>query len=121
MPAGESVAEVDERVRRLQREGLIGLSEAAKLFGTYRGGRPTHPATVGRWALHGVRLGDGRLVRLETIRLAGRLGTSRAAVERFLAAQQGAEPMPAGQPVRTPANRRRESAKAERELIKRGC
>lgn len=75
-------------VERLLRESPIGLTQAANLCGTFRDGKVTHPATLTRWATKGVRLPDGRVLRLETMRLNGRLLTSRPALVRFIRAQQ---------------------------------
>jgi hypothetical protein len=64
-----------------------------------------------------VKLADGRILRLEHYRTAGRLMTSQAAILRFLAAQQ--IEMPAA-PSRTPTQRNRDSEVAELELKKLG-
>lgn len=77
-----------DAVNRILSEGALGMSAAARLLGTFRDGRPTHPSTVARWHRDGVTLADGRVIRLEAIRLNGRLVTSRAAIVRFVAAQQ---------------------------------
>ena len=69
---------VTARIDRILTESPIGLSAAAKLFGTFRVGRPTSPATLFRWCVDGVKLRDGRRVRLEHIRIGNRLLTSRA-------------------------------------------
>lgn len=62
-------------------ESLVSLSAAARLceevFGT-----PSHPATLFRWAVRGVRRGD-RVVRLDTVRKGGRIFTSREALVRL--------------------------------------
>lgn len=79
---------VSDRVDRLTAEGLIGMVEAARLMGTFRNGKGTHPSTLIRWCLNGISLADGRLLKLESIRCSNRLLTSRPAVLRFLAAQQ---------------------------------
>jgi hypothetical protein len=72
--------EVVSLVDRILSEGPIGMSAAAKLYGTFRNGRPTHPSTPIRHHLRGVTLSDGRVVRLDAVRISGRLMTSRAAV-----------------------------------------
>ncbi len=64
------------------------------------------------WCLAGVKLRDRHTLRLEHYRPAGRLMTSRAALVRFLAAQQQPFDTPDYQP-RSPAERRRA---ADREL-----
>jgi hypothetical protein len=65
----------------------LSLAEAARLVPAYRAGKPTHAATVWRWAAKGIRLRDGQLVRLETCRIGGRQMTSRGALSRFISAQ----------------------------------
>lgn len=59
----------------LASEDLFPLTDTANIPG-----RP-HPTTVGRWATRGVRG-----IRLETVRIGGRLYTSAEAVQRFVAA-----------------------------------
>lgn len=97
---------LDDLIDRLTAEGLIGMHAAARLLGR-------HQATVGRWLLDGVTLPDGRHVQLEGFRLGGKLQTSRAAITRFIVAQQDA---PTAEPITTPAARRRVDAEAERVL-----
>lgn len=63
--------------------------------------RPTHPSTVARWATRGVPGPDGSWIRLEAIRVHGRLMTSRPALVRFIAVLQ--VPVP---PPRSPDGRR---------------
>jgi len=107
---------VSSLIERIISEGSIGMSETARLLGSFRGGRPTHPSTPTRWCMDGVKLPDGSTLRLEHFRQAGRLMTSRAAVLRFLAAQQdNAVAESAAQP-RTPAQRKRAADAAETEL-----
>jgi hypothetical protein len=71
--------------------GGLSLSQAARRIPPARKGRPVHVSTLWRWATHGVLIPDGRRVRLEIIRLAGRLVTSEGALARFLAAQAPTE------------------------------
>jgi hypothetical protein len=110
---------ITDRIDRILTEDPFGLSAAAKLFGSFRQGRPTSPATVFRWCTVGVRLPDGRRVFLEHIRLGSRLLTSRPACIRFLAAQQSdpADPAPAPRP-RSEARRKRASEAAGKKLAK---
>jgi len=91
MPSSTSPTTI---VDRILDEGPIGMSAAAKIYGSFRCGRPTHPSTPIRHHLHGVVLADGRTIRLEAIRIGGRLMTSRAAVVRFVAEQQLIPPVP---------------------------
>jgi len=112
----------DPLVEIIVREGPIGLGAAARMCGSFRAGRPVHPGTLGRWCLSGARLADGRVVRLDHIRMpGGRLATSRAAVLRFLSALQADTPAPVATSVRTPAARSRASEAAAAELQKLGC
>jgi len=90
-------------IEQLTEEGLIGMAEASTII-------RRHPATVTRWVLTGVRLASGRRVRLQGFRLGGSIRTSRPAITRFIAAQQGE---PAETPITTPAARRRADAAAE--------
>jgi hypothetical protein len=108
-------------VERLTSEGLIGVAQAARLVGTFRNDKPTHPSTISRWMLSGFGLPGGRIIKLEHIKIAGRLATSKPALLRYLAAQQtdtnDGVVIPAS---RSPAARRRASEDAGAELEKRG-
>lgn len=108
-------------VERILSEGPVGMSGIARLCGSYRAGKPTHPSTVCRWAKQGVRLTDGRTVRLEAVSLNGRLVSSRAAFVRFLAAQQSLPAEATAANVRSPAQRQRASEQAKKELERLGC
>lgn len=71
-----------DSVEHLVTEGAIGANAAGKaLGGVWR-------QTVARYMLKGVKLPDGRLVKLAHFRRNGRLMTSKAACLRFLKAQQ---------------------------------
>jgi hypothetical protein len=109
---------ISGQIERLLAETPIGMAETARLLGTFRGGRPCHASTPVRWCLTGVKLPDGRTLRLEHYRTAGRLMTSKPALLRFLAAQQGEIPAP---PPRSPAQRTRDATAAARELKKLGA
>lgn len=96
-------------VATLQREGFISMKDAAEMYG-----RKTHKSTPTRHALHGVKLPDGTVVRLEAIRVSGALVTSRAAVLRFFAAQN--PPTDAPVPAPTPAQQSRRAAGASKKV-----
>jgi hypothetical protein len=103
----------------LVNEQRIGLHEGAKLYPSFRNGRPTHISTLLRHITKGVRLANGEIVRLEGARLGGRWITSREAVQRFmerLTARALGESC-AGDPaaIRTTAKRLREIERVERE------
>jgi hypothetical protein len=108
---------VDALVERLLGEGPIGFAEVAERLGRLEGRGPVAPATIARWAARGVKVPDGRRVKLEVVRVAGRYATSWPAVVRFLAAQQPADAAPA---PRSPAQQRRSSERAADELAKSG-
>jgi hypothetical protein len=78
------------------REVLSGaarsFAQVARLVPPGRGGKATCPATIWRWFKGGVRVADGRRVRLEALKIGGRYVTSEGALLRFLAAQQGDAP-----------------------------
>jgi hypothetical protein len=97
----------------------LPLSQASRRFPSARQDRPVSPSCVWRWIFKGVRLPDGRIVRLEAARLAGRWLTSGPAIERFLAAQTPTVDAPTA-PPRSPAQRRKASERAAAELEKLG-
>jgi hypothetical protein len=105
----------------VQDEQLLGLSDLAKLIPSRR--RPGSLSTnaIFRWVRKGVRRPDGTIVKLEARMVAGRLLSSRAALERFIEAQN-APIDTASQPiqVRTPTRRRRESDGAAEVLARAG-
>lgn len=89
-------------------EGLLPLAAAAKLLPNRRAGKPTHVATLFRWAQVGCKG-----VKLETLQVGGCRCTTRAALSRFFARLSGNDPAPA---ARTSSRRDREVARAEAEL-----
>ena len=94
----------------------LSLGHAARRFPAYRAGRPVNTSTIFRWITGGVRLPDGRCVRLEAVRLGGRWLTSPQAIERFIAAQTPSldtDPTPL---PRTSAQRQRAADRAARQL-----
>lgn len=111
-----------ELTKKLMAEGLISMTEAARLFGSCRSQAPTHPNTVVRKCRPGDRLPDGTRLVLEHVQVANRLMTSRQAVERHVAALTAAFAAPADAPPapRSPAQRKRASDAAANELRRRG-
>jgi hypothetical protein len=87
-------------------EGTIPFSEAARRLPRMRNGRPVSPATLWRWASHGLRG-----VRLETVRVGGTTCTSLEALRRFferIGSNVGDPPITA-----QPSTQRAEAAAAE--------
>jgi Protein of unknown function (DUF1580) len=70
-------------------EDTFPFAEAARRLPRLRGNRPVNPATIWRWASHGLRG-----VRLETVRIGGTICTSSEALRRFFAALAGDRPAP---------------------------
>jgi len=109
-------------VERLAAEGLIGLSTAASFYGRGRQGKATCPGTLTRHYHDGITLPDGTVVKLEAIRVGRKLMTSKAAVLRFLAAQQiEQQETQVTAPSRSESKSARASEAANRELIRRGA
>jgi hypothetical protein len=79
---------------------------------------PTHPSTIVRWIVSGVRARDGSLVRLEAIRVGGRWVTTARCLTAFAARLTAAQTVPACQPAARPLSpaRRRDVEAAAREL-----
>jgi hypothetical protein len=107
----------------LSTESPLPLKDACRLVPPARDGKRTHLSTLLRWILRGAKGPDGRVVRLDGLRLGSRWVTSREALQRFAAALtprlDAAEAAPAPAP-RTPAARRRAGERAAQELSKVG-
>jgi hypothetical protein len=65
------------------RESVLSLAQVPQFLPPGRGGRPVCFRSVLRWVQEGQRAPDGRIVKLEAIRIGGRLCTSREALQRF--------------------------------------
>jgi hypothetical protein len=97
----------------------IGRTPAAiaKAIPSCRIDGPTHPATITRWIMRGVRLRDGSRLRLAATRSPGGWLVTDDAIEHFLAALTAdrlGEPAPA--PPSATAARQRELARVHAEL-----
>jgi hypothetical protein len=66
------------------REEVFSLAGAARRLPRVRGNRPVSPATVWRWAAHGLRG-----IKLDTVKLGGVTCTSADALRRFFARLSG--------------------------------
>jgi hypothetical protein len=101
----------------------LSLAAVGRLLPARHGGRHVCPSTVWRWAHHGTRTPDGRLVRLEVARVGDRWLTSRAALTRYVQALTppiDATPTPPP-PTRTAADRRKASERAAARLRAAGA
>ncbi len=103
----------------LTSEQIISLSQAARLLPGEKGASRKNPSTLFRWVTKGCRTLDGRTVRLEALRIGGRLFTSHEALDRFIAELNAStDPVPA---PRSPSERRRASDRAAAQLEKMGA
>jgi hypothetical protein len=73
---------------------VMPLAQAARALPPLRSGRPVNPATLWRWAAHGLRG-----VRLEIVRIGGTACTSRQALRQFLAAVEAARATTSPEPA----------------------
>lgn len=92
-----------ELIERINSEGPIGVTAIAKKV-------MRHPATVARWCIDGIRRPDGRVLKMESYRLGGKLQSSLPALLRFIARQQEQDEP---QTIVTPSERRRADTAAE--------
>lgn len=113
-----SATAVEQLADTIIGEGAIGVAEVARLVPAFRGTKSTHPSTVTRWMLEGVKLADGRRVHLQHVRCGGRLLTSRKRLVAFLEAQN--ENTVAIDQPRTPTERRRSAERAQEQLAELG-
>jgi Protein of unknown function (DUF1580) len=102
----------------IMNETLITLSQAAKRMPPSRNGSPVSFNCILRWVKKGSRGPDGERVRLEAVKVGGRLLTSREALGRFA---HRLTPQIADIPLSpTTRQRRRAMEQAEKELKKLG-
>jgi hypothetical protein len=102
----------------------LTIAEAAKLIPAHRGsGGKSHRSRIWRWIKNGYRRPGGALVHLEHVQIGAQLVTSRAALQRFVAAisGQGAADAPEEQPERTPSEKRKAGEAAARRLAAAGA
>jgi hypothetical protein len=101
-------------------ETTLSLSQAARRLPPGRKGAPVSLACVLRWVLDGSRAPDGRVVKLEAVRLGGRWLTSLEALQRFAEALTPRLNDSPVSPPRTRRQRQRAAERAERELEEMG-
>jgi hypothetical protein len=99
----------------LSSESTLSLAQAARLLPAGRKGRPVTLSCVLRWVLRGAKAPDGKVVRLEALRLGGRWLTSREALQRF-AERLTPQVESQSQLPRTPDQRQRASERAAKQL-----
>ena len=96
------------------------LAFLARRLPALRGDNSTHPATITRWIIRGVRTATGERIHLEAVRLASRWISTEAAVRRFLERQASPVDSSSGITPRTPTKRTRDADRAGQELAKLG-
>ena len=99
-------------------EQIISLREATKCLPVRRRGKPVHISCIYRWTLSGCKG-----IKLESIQVGGTRCTSREALGRFferLSQKSGIDADHGIPAIRTPSQRARDDARAERELIEAG-
>src|SRR4051794_13451247 len=101
-------------------ENPMGFSALARRITSRRRDGSITPQACWRWHTRGVRRRDGVVVKLEAVLCAGRYLTSYAAYERFVAAQNEANPSRLPTPVRNPGKRHRDDAAAAELLAEAG-
>jgi hypothetical protein len=104
----------------LTRETLLWLVQAARRFPPTRLGRPVNSSTIWRWCRKGVKVPGVGVVKLESVRVAGRWATSEEAISRFVEAQTPQGDSEERPTPRTPTQRRKASDRAARELERIG-
>jgi hypothetical protein len=94
-------------------EPKVLIATLAREIPSHRTGRCLGPQAIWRWVCKGLRLADGRVVKLEAVRLAGRWYSSHGALQRFITAQQDdAQPAELPAPARSATKRQKASEKA---------
>jgi hypothetical protein len=97
---------------------LRPFAEIARSIPPSRAGKPVHPLTLSRWRSPGIKRRDGTYITLRCVRLPSGWRTTLRWLEEFfeqLTAEKSGQPAPAPE-IRTPARRRREIERANREL-----
>jgi hypothetical protein len=77
------------------------------------------PSTTFRWVIRGLPGRNGARVKLEAVRRGKRWLTTSGAIKRFFASLPISSPQPTTPPVRTPARRQRDTARARKALNER--
>lgn len=98
------------------RQAELSLADAARRIPSFRPGKRTHPATLTRWILKGVSLSDGSTLKLAARRYPGGWSVTEDALRDFTDALTADRTGGPAQAPRTPAGRRRDLARVDREL-----
>jgi hypothetical protein len=111
----------DNPARKLLNEELLSLAQAARIFPSDREGSHASPVSLWRWCKKGIKLGDGSTLRLEHIRVCGRILVSRESVFRFVSKQNPEVSAPQA-PEKKSANKpTKRSQAADEKLKKKGA
>lgn len=96
-------------------EQVVSLSDAAKHLPKVKRGKNPHPSSLWRWTVKGQKAPDGRIVRLETIKVGGTTCTSLEALQRYFERLTGDIQIETP-PTITERHRLRHEERIEREL-----
>src|SRR3954451_21712132 len=88
-------------------------------FPPSRGGKSLHYSTLLRWILRGARPSEGRLVRLDAVRIGHKWCTSRAAAQRFVEALTPRLDVDAPAPTPRTSGHRQRAAERAGEVLER--
>jgi hypothetical protein len=101
----------------------LTLAQVAARVPSHRGEGHSTPSRISRWVNPGHKLPGGRVVKLEAAKFGAAVLTSKAALERFIAAiNSDAQADAPQQPKpRSEAERRRAAEAAEQRLAKAGA
>jgi hypothetical protein len=119
---------IPPKLHALEGEQMIGLPFAAGLLPARGSPGRANASTLYRWVIEGVRMRDGRRVKLEAVRIGSSYHTSREAVGRFIRAMneptpladEPAPPLTAGQRLRELRLAKERAAKAGKKLESMG-
>lgn len=104
----------------LATEKTFPLSHASRFLPSARLGRPVSLSCLLRWVFDGIKMPDGKRVRLEALRLGGKWVTSLEALQRFAVAQTPMLEQPSISFPRSPGKRQKAALRAEKELERAG-
>jgi hypothetical protein len=122
MPPADTLREsIPQVLNEIQSGEGLSLSAAGRLFPAHRGPGSVAPSTIFRWVKTGSKTTDGRLIKLEAVRLGNRWLTSRSALNRFVGALTAAVDPAPQPPPRSATARNRASTAAGRKLKEMGA
>jgi hypothetical protein len=119
-PAEEHPVLTEQLLEELETGQGEDLRRLARYAPSNEAGSGIHSATLHRWIMKGVKVPSGKRIRLEAARLGGKWVSTRAALRRFILAQNPDLPDGQPRPIRSAGKRRRASERAAEQLSKIG-